>query len=69
MEIQKILWYYFPKHSPCPDFPREVVFAFEEVSQEIASLDNVGQASNDALAKVRGGLERLGFQLMRLISM
>ncbi len=34
---------------------------FDAVSTEIASHDNVGQASNEVLAKVRGGLEELGF--------
>jgi hypothetical protein len=38
-----------------------VVSCFEEVAPEIASLENVGQVSNDVLAKVRGGLEKLGF--------
>jgi hypothetical protein len=56
-----ILWQHFPKHSSCSDFLRNVVSAFEKVSDEIASLDNVGQVSNDALAKVRPGLEELGF--------
>ncbi len=38
-----------------------MVSCFEEVAPEIASLENVGQVSNDVLAKVRGGLEKLGF--------
>jgi hypothetical protein len=61
MPKHKILWQHFPKHSPCPNFLMKVVAAFENVAAEIASLDNVGQASNDALAKVRPGLEELGF--------
>lgn len=61
MGKHQILWQHFPKHSPCPEFLRQVVTAFEDVSEDIASQDNVGQASNDALAKVRGGLEQLGF--------
>ena len=61
MAKHKILWQHFPKHSPCSDFLKEVVGCFDAVSSEIASLDNVGQVSNDVLAKVRGGLERLGF--------
>ena len=40
---------------------KEIVCCFEAVSAEIASLDNVGQVSNEVLAKVRGGLESLGF--------
>jgi len=61
MAKHKILWQHFPKHSPCSDFLKEVVSCFDEVSAEIASLENVGQVSNDVLAKVRGGLQRLGF--------
>ena len=61
MAKHRILWQHFPKHSSCSDFLRNVVSAFEKVSDEIASLDNVGQVSNDALAKVRPGLEELGF--------
>lgn len=57
----KILWQHFPKHSPCPDFLKEVVACFDEVATDIASLQNVGQVSNEVLAKVRGGLEKLGF--------
>ena len=34
---------------------------FDAVSTEIASFENVGQVSNDVLAKVRTGLEGLGF--------
>ena len=61
MAKHKILWQHFPKHSPCSDFLQEIVSCFDNVSAEIASLDNVGQVSNEVLAKVRGGLERLGF--------
>jgi hypothetical protein len=61
MAKYRILWQHFPKHSSCSDFLRNVVSAFEKVSDEIASLDNVGQVSNDALAKVKPGLEELGF--------
>ena len=61
MAKHKILWQHFPKHSACSDFLRDVVKCFDEVSSEIASLDNVGQVSNDVLAKVRSGLQRLGF--------
>ena len=63
MAQHKILWQHFPKHSPCSDFLKEVVKCFEDVSTEIASLENVGQVSNEVLAKVRGGLEKLGFQV------
>jgi hypothetical protein len=61
MKKHKILWQHFPKHSPCSSFLRDVVGCFEEVSTEISSFDNVGQVSNEVLAKVRQGLEKLGF--------
>ena len=63
MAKYKTLWNHYPKHSPCPEFLTEVVGCFEEVSGEIASRENVGQTSNEVLSKVRGGLERLGFQV------
>lgn len=61
MSKHKIQWQHFPKHSACSGFLKDVVTTFENVAPEIASLDNVGQASNAVLAKVRGGLEALGF--------
>lgn len=61
MAQHKILWQHFPKHSPCLEFLRQVVNCFEKVSSEIASRDNVGQASNEVLAKLRSGFEELGF--------
>lgn len=63
MAKHKILWQHFPKHSPCPEFLKKVVGCFDAVAGEIASLDNVGQVSNEVLAKVRGGLQGLGFQV------
>ena len=61
MSQDQIAWQYFPKHSPCTEFLREVVACFESISSDIASLKNVGQVSNDVLAKLRPGFERLGF--------
>jgi len=61
MAQHKILWQHFPKHSPCLEFLRQVVNCFEKVSSDIASRDNVGQASNEVLAKLRSGFEELGF--------
>lgn len=63
MDKDIISWQHFPKHSPCSAFLRDIVACFEEVSSEIASLKNVGQVSNDVLAKVRPGLEQLGFMV------
>jgi hypothetical protein len=61
MTMHRILWQHFPKHSPCSEILKKVVGCFEEVSTDIASLDNVGLVSNEVLAKVRGGLEQIGF--------
>jgi hypothetical protein len=61
MSTHKILWQHFPKHSACSEFLLSVIQVFEDVSSNISSRDNVGQASNDVLAKVRTGLENLGF--------
>ena len=61
MSKHKIVWQHFPKHSPCSDFLTRVIGCFDAVSTEIASLENVGQASNEVLAKVRRGLQELGF--------
>lgn len=61
MAKHKIVWQHFPKHSPCTEFLRQVVGCFEAISKDIASPDHVGQASNEVLAKVRAGLEGLGF--------
>jgi len=58
-----INWQYFPKHSSCSEFLRNVVRVFEENSGTIASHQNVGQASDEVLAKVRDGLQLLGFKV------
>lgn len=61
MTKHKILWQHFPKHSPCTPFLKAVVACFEDIADDIASLENVGQVSNEVLSKVRTGLEKLGF--------
>ena len=61
MNKYRIMWQHFPKHSPCSGFFTRVISCFEKVSTEIASPENVGQTSNEVLAKVRKGLEELGF--------
>jgi hypothetical protein len=61
MNKDNIAWQYFPKHSPCTEFLKQVISCFENVSPDIASLKNVGQVSNDVLAKLRPGFEKLGF--------
>lgn len=61
MSENQISWQYFPKHSSPTVFLAGVVEVFQNCAIEIASLENVGQESNDALAKIRPGLESLGF--------
>ena len=63
MKKYEILWQHFPKHSPCPKFLKNVVGCFEAISEDIASLKNVGQVSNSVLEKVREGLQQLGFSV------
>jgi hypothetical protein len=61
MASPAIRWSYFPRSIACPDFLVEVVEVSEAAVSEIHSAGNVGQASNEALAKLRPGLEALGF--------
>jgi hypothetical protein len=61
MSKPRISWQCFPKSTPCPEFLMEVIGVFESKFEEIASLQNVGQASNDVLAHLREGFEFLGF--------
>ena len=63
MKAVGINWQYFPKHSACTTFLDGVVKVFQDRAADIASADNVGQESNDALAKIRPGLEALGFRV------
>jgi len=58
-----INWQYFPKHSSCSEFLRRVVSVFEKKSSAIASSDNIGLASDEVLAKIREGLQLLGFKV------
>jgi len=46
---------------PCPDFLENIIGVFESNIDHIASLENVGQVSNDVLAHLRFGFEALGF--------
>lgn len=61
MNKHKISWQSFPKSKPCSGFLLSVIGVFESKHAEIASLENVGQASNDVLAHLRSGFEFLGF--------
>ena len=61
MSKPRISWQCFPKSVPCPDFLKSVISCFESQVGNIASLENVGQVSNDVLAHLRTGFEALGF--------
>ena len=61
MAMDRIVWQYFPKHSPSPDFIRTLVERFESELSGISSHKNVGQSSDAVLAKMRPGLETMGF--------
>lgn len=56
-------WQYFPRHSACSKFLKDVVEVFDSHSDVIASHENVGQTSDEVLGKVRSRLEALGFQV------
>ena len=61
MSKPRISWQCFPKSVPGPDFLKSVISCFESQVGNIASLENVGQVSNDVLAHLRTGFEALGF--------
>lgn len=61
MAMNQIVWQYFPKHSPSSDFIRTLVERFESELSKISSHKNVGQSSDAVLAKMRPGLETMGF--------
>ena len=56
-----INWQYFPKHSQAPSGLLNVVQCFIDVADQIQSRGNVGQTSNEVLAKLRPGLQSKGF--------
>lgn len=58
-------WQYFPKSDRCPDFLLSVIGVFDDAISVMGSMQNEGQSSNQALEKVRKGLEELGFQVER----
>ena len=58
-----INWQYFPKHSQAPTGLLKVVDCFKEMAEKIQSKGNVGQTSNEVLAKLRPGLQSIGFQV------
>lgn len=60
---QSIRWAYYPKYEACPSFLLSTIDAFEAVHDSIASKTHEGQESNAVLAKVRSGLENLGYSV------
>ncbi len=60
-----INWVYFPKSSPPPKFGLSIVALFEEIDQIIDSAESPSQPSNTVMAKLRPGLEKLGFRVER----
>jgi hypothetical protein len=58
-----INWVYFPKSSPPPEFGLKVVELFEDVADIIDSSASVGQHSDSVMARLRPGLENLGFRV------
>lgn len=60
-----INWVYFPKSSPPPEFGLLIVALFEELADAIDSSTTVGQHSDTVMARLRPGLEKLGFRVER----
>ena len=58
-----INWVYFPKSSPPPTFGLSIVQLFEQLSESIDSRSVVSQPSNAVMARLRPGLEALGFRV------
>jgi hypothetical protein len=61
--MQTAVWQYFPKNSACSDFLKAIITLFETSISDIASLQNVGQSSDEVLAKLRPQLLTLGFMV------
>ena len=58
-----INWVYFPKSSPPPEFGLLIVALFEEVADAIDSSTMTDQHSDTVMARLRPGLEKLGFRV------
>src|SRR6266702_1027091 len=58
-----INWVYFPKSSPPPEFGLSIVAVFEELANSIDSAKTTSQHSDAVMARLRPGLEELGFQV------
>lgn len=60
-----IEWAYFPRSSPPPTFGRKIVALFEKHAKAIDSSKTASQHSNAVMARLRPGLEALGFVVER----
>ncbi|MEP7353062.1 MAG: hypothetical protein ABI824_07505 [Acidobacteriota bacterium] len=60
-ESSNINWVYFPKSSPPPAFGQLIVSLFESEAEAISSRSRPNQPSNTVMAKLRPGLEQIGF--------
>ena len=58
-----INWVYFPKSPPPPEFGLSIVAVFEELSISINSTKSTSQHSDAVMARLRPGLEKLGFRV------
>jgi hypothetical protein len=58
-----INWVYFPKSSPPPEFGLSIVAVFEEFADAIDSTTTLNQHSDTVMARLRPGLEMLGFRV------
>lgn len=58
-----INWVYFPKSSPPPEFGLSIVALFEEFADSIDSTTTLNQHSDKVMARLRPGLEDLGFRV------
>lgn len=63
MAKSSINWHFFPKHTAIPEFLKKVVDCFINREHDINSANNVGQSSNEVLAKLRSDLQKVGFQV------
>ena len=58
-----INWVYFPKSSPLTEFGLSLVDVFEEYADSIDSTKTLSQHSDKVMARLRPGLEKLGFRV------
>lgn len=65
MSLTVINWVYFPKSSPPSEFGLLIVALFEELAYAIDSSTAVDQHSDSVMARLRPGLEKLGFRVER----